>query len=85
MTPITIAEVLLALNLVQLTGPDNQKVLINPETVIALREPRGERGQHFHASVNCLVFTADAKYTAVLEPCSEVRQRLEQIERSKEE
>ena len=70
---------LLALHLIRLTGPDNQVVLINPETVIALREPRGEKGQHFHASINCLVFTTDAKFTPVIETCVEVRTKLEQL------
>jgi hypothetical protein len=66
------------LHLVRLTGPDHQVVLINPDEVVSLREPRGQRGEHFAAGIACLVFTADGKYTAVTETCSEVRQRLEQ-------
>jgi hypothetical protein len=77
---ITLAKIFLALHLVRLTGPDNQTVLINPEQVIALREPRGGQGEHFHASVKCLVFTSDSKYTPVAETCAEVRQKLEQLD-----
>lgn len=69
--------IILALHLVQLTGPDDQKIFLNPESVIALRDPRGKPGEHFHASVHCLVFTGDSKYTPVIETCAEVRIKLE--------
>jgi hypothetical protein len=82
---ITIGQILLALHLVRLTGPDNQLVLINPEQVIALRDPRGRPGEHFHQSVHCLVFTADSKYTPVTETCPEVRRRLELLEQQEQE
>jgi hypothetical protein len=74
---MTLEQIILALRLIALTGPDRQMVLINPEQVVALREPRGQPGEHFHAGVKCLVFTGDSKYTPVIETCSEVRQRLE--------
>jgi hypothetical protein len=73
---MTLAQILLALHLVQLTGSDNQLVLINPDEVVGLREPRGS-GTHFHQSVRCLIFTADGKHTAVVESCDQVRQKLE--------
>jgi hypothetical protein len=74
----------LALHLVKFTGPDNQTVLINPEAVIELRDPRGRPGEHFHHSVHCLVFTGNGKYTPVTETCVEVRQRLEHLAPSQE-
>jgi hypothetical protein len=70
----------LALHLIRLTGPDNQTVLINPDSVIALRDPRGKKEhQHFHSSVHCLVFTSDAKFTPVAERCDDVKLKLEQL------
>jgi hypothetical protein len=75
-----LGQVLLALRLVQFTGPDNQLILLNPEQIIGLKEPRGQPGAHFHASVKCLVFTSDSKYTPVIETCSEVRRKLESFE-----
>jgi hypothetical protein len=74
---VIIAEIILAVHLVQFTGPDNQVVLINPDTVISIREPRGPKGEHFHPSTNCLIFTSDGKYTSVTESCNVVRDKLE--------
>lgn len=71
--------IVLALHLIRLTGPDNQIVLINPEQVIELREPRGQTIDHFHKSIRCLVFTSSGKYTGVIETCEEVRIKLEQV------
>lgn len=76
---MTLGQILLALHLVALTGPDHQVILINPESVVELREPRGQPGQHFHESVHCLVFTSRSTFTAVLETCHEVRQKLEAV------
>lgn len=69
----------LVLHLIRLTGPENQAVLINPEQVIELREPRGQQQEHFHKSIRCLVFTSSGKYTPVIETCEEVRVKLEQL------
>lgn len=71
--------IILALHLVRLTGLDNQIILLNPDQVIELREPRGQPGQHFHASVKCLVFTSSGKYTPVIETCDEVRLKIEEV------
>jgi hypothetical protein len=73
----TIAQILLVLHLVRLTGLDHQVILLNPESVIALKEPRGQKSEHFAEAVKCLVFTSDSKYTAVLETCAQVRDKLE--------
>lgn len=75
---MTVSHLLLALRLVLLHGPDEQIVQINPESVVALRDPRGRSGEHFHASVHCLIFTNDAKYTPVQESCAVVKQKLEE-------
>jgi uncharacterized protein YlzI (FlbEa/FlbD family) len=76
----TLVQIILALHLVQLTGLDGQKILLNPEQVIDLKEPRGQPGEHFTAAVKCLIFTSNGKYTAVIETCAEVRYKLEEQE-----
>jgi hypothetical protein len=73
---ITLAQVLFAMHLVVLTGPDRQIILINPDEVVSLREPRSNEG-HFTKGIACLVFTGDGKYTAVMETCAVVQQKLE--------
>jgi hypothetical protein len=58
------------------TGPDGQSMLINPESIISIREPRGTEG-HFHNDVKCLIFTSDGKFLAVTEDFDTVCERLE--------
>jgi hypothetical protein len=72
---MTVGEVLLALQLVQFTGPDQQMIVINPQTVVNFRSPRGT--DHFSAGTKCLIFTSDAKYIPVMESCDKVRELLE--------
>jgi hypothetical protein len=68
-TPKKIAA--LALELVRLTGPDNQRLEVNPASVVGIREPRG--GDHFHPEIKCLLNTADGKIIGVRERCYEAR------------
>lgn len=67
---------LFALRLVQFYGPDHQLIEIAPDQVVSIREPRGVELRHFHEHVHCLIFTADGKFSAVLEDCRTVEQRL---------
>jgi hypothetical protein len=69
------AAVFVALRLVHFYGPDQQLIEINPDEVVAIREPRDSE-KHFHQEVHCLVFTSDGKFVAVQEDCETVEQRL---------
>jgi hypothetical protein len=64
------------LDLVQFTGPDNQKIDVNPVAVISVRAPRG--AEHLGHGVKCLIHTADGKFIAVVEDCGTVKRRLEE-------
>lgn len=64
----------LALSLIILDGPDNQKVFINPAEVVTVRRPRGT--DHFDPNVRCLLHMADGKFVAVVNACDEVINRL---------
>ena len=72
-----ITAILIAFHLVRFTGPDDQLIEINPDEVVALREPR-DTEQHFHNKVNCLIFTSDGKFVGVIEDCIEAHKRLAQ-------
>jgi hypothetical protein len=62
--------------LVELTGPNNQPIDINPATVVSIRERRaGET--HLQKGVRCVIHTSDGKFIAVLEDCDTVRRKLE--------
>ena len=71
-----IAQLLLALNLVEFTGPDKQMVEVNPDEIVSIREPRGEVQAHFHKDVKCLIFMSDGKFIGVIENCHVVVEKL---------
>jgi hypothetical protein len=73
-----LAAAFIAIHLVVFTGPDHQAVEINPQEVASIREPRGT--EHFASGTHCLIFTTDGKFTAVVQTCQQVHERLEQAE-----
>ena len=64
-----------AMELVVLTGPDNQEILVQPSQVVTVRRPREHEG-HFPEGVRCIVHLADGKFITVVEPCDVVRELL---------
>lgn len=64
----------LALMLVQLTGPDGQRVDVNPAEVVSVRAPFIE--SHHAEGANCLLNMADGRTLTVKEECDMVRARL---------
>ena len=70
--------IVLALQLVAFTGPDNQLVYVNPAEVVTTRAPRDE--QHFGPGIKCLIHMADGKFVAVIEDCATVNRVLQDDE-----
>jgi uncharacterized protein YlzI (FlbEa/FlbD family) len=69
----------LAVNLIELTGLDDEPIAINPAEIVALRSPR--RGDHLMTpDAACAVQTVDGKHIAVRETCPEVRKRIDAAE-----
>jgi hypothetical protein len=66
---------IVALNLVELTGPDHQLVEVNPAEVAMIRQPRGQVETHFHKDIKCLIFTSDGKFVGVIETCEQVAEK----------
>jgi uncharacterized protein YlzI (FlbEa/FlbD family) len=66
---------LLAVHLIQLTGPEHQMIELNPKSIVSLRTPRV--AEHFWAGARCLINTADGKIVVVKEACDEVRHMIE--------
>jgi hypothetical protein len=60
----------LALELITVTGPDNQVIQLNPNVIVSLRAPRV--GEHFAPGTNCLIHTSDGKIVVVKETCAQV-------------
>jgi hypothetical protein len=69
---------LVALRLIELHGPEGQRIFINPEEVTSVREPRGLAQGHFPRGVRCLIYLTNRNFITVTEDCDTVRQRLQQ-------
>lgn len=73
---MVMAEVMLAVNLIVLTGPDQQRIEVNPDKVVTIRKPRGGEDGHFAPGTKCLIHTTDGKFFVVIEDCETVRRKL---------
>jgi hypothetical protein len=62
---------------IQLMGPDGQVIIVNPDQVVTVREPRHGVDGHFHKDVRCLLHMTDGHFVAVVDPCAVVRDLLE--------
>jgi hypothetical protein len=69
----------LALELIHLHGPGNQIISLNPNEIVALRTP--QETEHFAKGIQCIVATADGKFSTVLEDCDTIEKMLEGIKR----
>jgi len=67
---------IIALRLIEFTGPAGQAIILNPSQVVAIREARSL--EHFGDEVKCVITTADGRFFGVVQSCDEVRMRLMQ-------
>lgn len=67
--------IVVALELLKLTGLDGQVIEVSPSQIVSIRAPRGG----LHEQVHCLIHTTDGKFITVIESCEEVQQRLERL------
>jgi hypothetical protein len=67
---------LLAIALVQLTGPDGQRIDINESEVTSIREPSSVNQGHFGPGTRCVIVMSNGKFIAVSENCMTVRDKL---------
>lgn len=65
--------------MIELTGPDNQKIELNPYEVVTVRPVRPDASSHFGKSIRCLVHTTDGKFVAVTEDCDTVKKKVEEV------
>jgi hypothetical protein len=68
-----------ALELIHLHGPGNQIISLNPNEIVALRTPQGT--EHFPKGIQCIVATADGKFSTVLEDCDTIEKMLQEIKK----
>jgi hypothetical protein len=67
------AAILSAITLVELHGPGNQIIWVNPQEVTDVREPTA--ASHFARGTRCLVYLSN-HFVTVTENCLNVRKKL---------
>jgi hypothetical protein len=67
--------ILLASVLLHVTGPNGQRIDINPAQVTSVREPRKD-GDHLVKGTKCLIYMANGHFITTVEDCATVRGRL---------
>jgi hypothetical protein len=76
---ILVLAAVFALELIHLHGPGNQIISLNPNEIVALRTP--QTTEHFAKGIQCVVATADGKFSAVLEDCDTIEKMLAEIKK----
>jgi hypothetical protein len=66
-----IPGLLVALNLIFVHGPDQQRIEVNTDEISSIREPREAEG-HFASEIKCLLFMTNGKFIGVTETCDDV-------------
>ena len=63
---------LIALHLIILHGPDNQRIAINADEISSLRAPGTAEGDNYAKNVKCVVIMTNGKFIAVIETCRDI-------------
>ena len=71
---------LIVLQLITLTGPGGQKIEVNLNEIVSVREPR--HSDHFAAGTHCAINTTDQKVVAVQDRCDVVLRAIEDWKRN---
>ena len=72
------AALLIALDLLEVHGPDGQIALVNVNEIASIRAPTAaDLGRHFAKGAKCVLLTTDGKFLAVVETCAEIRKALD--------
>jgi hypothetical protein len=66
----------IAISLIELHGPNGQRVEVNPAQVSSVRVPRIV--DHFAPGTKCVVFMTDGKFATVTDDCDSVEKKLEE-------
>lgn len=71
--------ILVAAHLVLLHTVDGRETFVNPDQVASMSSHKeGEQNKLLVETVNCVIGMANGKLVTVVEPCSEVKQKLEE-------
>ena len=68
----------MALVMIQVTGPNGNRIDVNPNDIVSLRQPQTR--DFYDPRVKCIVYTLDATFVGTQETCEQVRNLLIQVE-----
>lgn len=71
-------NVIVAIVLLQFTGPTGARIDLNAEAVTSIRDPAAIAG-HWSKETHCIILVDNSPPIAVKETCDEVRQKLGDI------
>ena len=70
-------KLLVALEMLEVHGPDGQKAFVSVTEISSLRAPNSfDLRRHFPAKTKCVVVMGNGKFLAVTESCEEIRDML---------
>jgi len=81
MTTLWPTIVLVAIDLIQLSGADGRVITVNVDQLVSIREIRPNDVQLIVSKFKCVLTMTDGKFIGVQETCDEVRDRLKDIKR----
>ena len=77
--PWLVLPLAVALQLLELHGPDGQVAWVNSHEITALRAPtKTDMTRYFPRKSGCIITLTDGKFLAVIETCPSIRDRLRQ-------
>jgi len=68
-----------AIPLLELHGPTNQLIFINPYEVTSLREPLAFNRGMFARGSKCIIVMVNGYFIAVQEACGDVREKIKEV------
>lgn len=75
---------LIVLHLLLLHAPGGQEINLNPVHINSMRAGEGgDKNVLFTGAVHCVIAMTDGKLVNVVEPCSEVRRQIDELEKQK--
>lgn len=74
---MTLATIIVALQLVPLHQVDGRVILVNPNEITAVATPRRGDQRLGSPATACMVFLSDGTHWQVLETCSTIKQMIE--------
>lgn len=70
-------SMLCSVELLELHGPDGQRVWVNTAEISSLRMPtNADLARHFPRNTHCVVVTGNGKFITTVETCAAIRDRL---------